>query len=193
MSIFFPLFSDVLVLLLILSHAALSLGSVQTATIDDTKGDSNTGAQPVYSPATSFSLNSNCDGCSVHANPASAFDNTWHDSSQLNGAGPVSVTLSFTGTAIEVFCILAASTTTDLAFTLDGSPQKPYSRTPGSSPDYIYGESVFKVDSLTQGAHQLVVATNNPSGSLLLFDYAKYRSVSPSSHSFITDHSLNQL
>ncbi|KAJ6582085.1 hypothetical protein B0H19DRAFT_523825 [Mycena capillaripes] len=174
MSIFLPLVSDLLVLLLILSQAALSLGSVQTATIDDTNGDSKTGAQPVYNPADSFSPNSNCDGCTVHANPASAFDGTWHDISQFGGAAPASITLSFTGTAIEVFCILAATLTTDLAFTLDGSPQKSYSRTPGSTPDYIYGENVFSISGLVQTAHQLTVATNNPSGSLLLFDYAKY-------------------
>jgi len=182
MSIFLPFFSDVLVLLfIVLSRIAPSSGVVVTATIDDTKGDSNTGAQPVYSPVNSFSPNSDCTGCLVHADPAQAFDGTWHDSSQFNGGSAVSVTLSFTGTAIDVFCILAntvpgAVTTTDLSFTLDGSSYPPYSHTPDSTSDYIYGAGgqVFSADGLDQVAHQLVITTNNPSGSLFLFDYASY-------------------
>ncbi|KAF8217078.1 hypothetical protein K438DRAFT_1559193 [Mycena galopus ATCC 62051] len=176
---FLPFFFDVSVLLfLILIRVTLSFGStVLTATIDDTDGDSVTGAQPVYSG--NFSPNSDCDGCTVHPDPTQAHDGTWHDSSQFNGAGPVSVTLSFTGTGISVFCILAntipsALTTTDLAFTLDGSPQQAFSHNPDSTSDYEYNAQVFSMGGLIQGAHQLVVATNNPSGSLLLFDYAEY-------------------
>jgi hypothetical protein len=89
-------------------------------------------------------------------------------------------TFGFLGTTIDVFCILAnqipgADTTTDLAFTLDGSTQKPFSHNPDSTSDYEYGVNVFNMSGLTQSAHQLVIATNNPSGSLLLFDYARYR------------------
>ncbi|KAJ7879231.1 hypothetical protein B0H14DRAFT_2341560 [Mycena olivaceomarginata] len=175
---FLSLFSDVLVLSFILfTHIALSSGSVLPATIDDTTGDSLTGAQPSYSG--SFSANSNCDGCLVHPDPQRAHGGTWHDSSQFGGAPPVSVTLSFTGIGIDVFCILAntvpgAVTTTDLAFTLDGSSQKPFSHTSDSTSDFEYGVKVFTVGGLSQGAHQLIIATNNPSGSLLLFDYAEY-------------------
>jgi hypothetical protein len=50
MHTFLSLFSDVLVLSFILfAHVALSSGSVLPATIDDTTGDSLTGAQPSYS------------------------------------------------------------------------------------------------------------------------------------------------
>ncbi|KAJ7799868.1 hypothetical protein B0H14DRAFT_2387743 [Mycena olivaceomarginata] len=180
---FLSFFSDVLVLAFILfTHVALSSGSVLPATIDDTTGDSLTGAQPTYSgsfSAVRLQINSNCDGCLVHPDPQRAHGGTWHDSSQFGGAPPVSVTLSFTGIGIDVFCILAntvpgAVTTTDLAFTLDGSSQKPFSHTSDSTSDFEYGVKVFTVGGLSQGAHQLIVATNNPSGSLLLFDYAEY-------------------
>ncbi|KAJ6480925.1 hypothetical protein C8R45DRAFT_872101 [Mycena sanguinolenta] len=178
MIIFLPFFSDLLVLsFILLSRVTLSLGSVLPATIDDTNGDSLTGAQPVYTG--SFSANSDCDGCTVHPDPSQAHDGTWHDSSQFNGAAPVSVTLSFNGIGIDVYCIIANAipgslTTTDLGFTLDGSPQKSYSHNPDSTSDYEYNVPVFSVSGLTQGAHQLVVATNNPDGSLFLFDYAEY-------------------
>ncbi|KAF7356205.1 hypothetical protein MVEN_00951900 [Mycena venus] len=181
---FLSLFSDVLALLFILlTHVSLSSGSVLTAIIDDTAGDSRPGGTPpVYSG--SFSLNSNCDGCTVHPDPASAYDGTWHDSSQFGGAPPVSVTLSFNGIGIDVFCIMAnvvpgASTATSLAFTLDGTPQqKPFTHDPDpANPEYEYGVNVFSISGLSQSDHELVVATNNPSGSLLLFDYAQYRRV----------------
>jgi len=93
----------------------------------------------------------------------------------------VSVTLNFNGIGIDVFCILAnqvqgADTTTELVFTLDDSPQPLFTHNPDSSSSYLYHPDgkVFSVSGLTQGGHQLVVETNNPSGSLLLFDYAEY-------------------
>ncbi|KAJ7166767.1 hypothetical protein C8R46DRAFT_839950, partial [Mycena filopes] len=157
-----------------------SFASVLTATIDDTAGDSsNPGVQPVYSPADAFSPNSNCAGCLVHPDPGQAFGNTWHDTSQYGGAPPRSVTLSFTGIGIDVFCILAntvqgAQTATDLAFTLDGAPYPPFSHDPDATTDYLYNQNVLSVNGLSNSAHTLVVSTNNPDGSMLLFDYARY-------------------
>ncbi|KAJ7148412.1 hypothetical protein C8R43DRAFT_889037 [Mycena crocata] len=178
-----PFLLNVVVLLFILiSHASMSLAVLSSATIDDSTGDSKTGAMPEYSPPGAFTLNSNCNGCLVHADPTRAFGNSWHDSSQFGGAAPVSVTLSFSGNGIDVYCILAntipgAVTATDLAFSLDDSPHGTYSHNPDSTSDYVYGEKVFSVENLAQGNHQLVIATDNPSGSLLLFDYARYTCV----------------
>ncbi|KAJ7464455.1 hypothetical protein FB451DRAFT_439302 [Mycena latifolia] len=183
MPIFLPFLSGVRGLpLILLTYAALSMGAISTATIDDTEGDSQTGAKPTYSPATSFSANSDCDNCVVHADPAQAFDGTWHDSSQFSGQPPVSVTLTFTGTGIDVFCILANTlpntvTRTDLVFLLDGASQQPYSHLPDSTTsDYAYNQRVLSVSGLAQASHQLVISTNAPSGSgtLFLFDYARY-------------------
>ncbi|KAJ6614168.1 hypothetical protein B0H10DRAFT_2221630 [Mycena sp. CBHHK59/15] len=123
--------------------------------------------------------NSDCTPCLVAPKPQNAFDGTWHDSSQLPGGPAVSVTLSFTGTAIYVFCILANTvpgtvTTADYAFTLDGASSGTYSHAPDSTSNYIYGANVYSAEGLEQGSHQVVVTTDNPSGSLLLFDYAVY-------------------
>ncbi|KAJ7117433.1 hypothetical protein C8R44DRAFT_626506 [Mycena epipterygia] len=184
MSISLPFFPCALLwpLILLLTHATLSIGTITSATIDDSSGDSlNPGVMPVYSPPSAFSLNSDCSGCLIKADPAQAFDGTWHDSSQLPGEASVSITLSFTGTGIDVFCILAntvqgAATTTDLAFTLDGSPQQPFSHTPDSTFSYLYNQNVLSVSGLAQASHQLVITTDS-SGSLLLFDYARYTCV----------------
>ncbi|KAJ7097259.1 hypothetical protein B0H15DRAFT_35317 [Mycena belliarum] len=179
-----PLFSHLLTyLVLFLYSANLSLGTIQTATIDDALGDSQSGALPIYSPPSSFSPNSDCGSCKVHADPAQAFDGTWHDSSQFRGKAPVSVTLSFTGTSINVFCILAntipggAGTRTDLAFLLDGSPQAPFSHRPDSTSGYLYNQNVLSVSGLAQASHRLVVSSNLPpdaNATLMLFDYAQY-------------------
>ncbi|KAJ7694648.1 hypothetical protein B0H17DRAFT_462099 [Mycena rosella] len=106
MPILLPFFFDAPSLLFtLLAHATLSMGAISTATIDDNS------VGPVYSPATSFSLNSECATCVVHPDATRAFEGTWHDSSQFEDESPVSVTLSFTGTGIDVFCILANSLT----------------------------------------------------------------------------------
>ncbi|KAK7008272.1 hypothetical protein R3P38DRAFT_3211197 [Favolaschia claudopus] len=172
-----PLFFNPLALSSVLIHVALSSGSVKTAIIDDTTGDSNTGAQPVYTGT--FSSNSDCSSCVVHPDPSEAHGGTWHDSSQFNGAPAIGVTLSFTGTGIDVFCILAntlpnTDTITSLAITLDGSPQQPFLHTPDSSSSYVYNAKVFSTSGLSQGPHEVVLLTNRPEGSLLLFDYAQY-------------------
>ncbi|KAJ6592250.1 hypothetical protein DFH09DRAFT_1025175 [Mycena vulgaris] len=178
MPIFLPFFSGVLGLLfIVLAHVTLSLGVIQTATIDDNQSG------VVYSPSNRFTLNSNCAACVVHPDANQAVDGTWHDSSQFRGQGPVSVTLSFTGTGIDVFCILANTlpntvTTTYLAFTLDGSSYPSFTHNPDSSnSDYLYKQNVFSISRLAQVPHTLVISTNPPSdsfGSLLLFDSAKY-------------------
>ncbi|KAJ7625686.1 hypothetical protein FB45DRAFT_70725 [Roridomyces roridus] len=155
----------------------LSTGATVTATIDDTRGDSQTGAMPVYLPVGAFSSDTTDWEGPVDPDPTQAFDGTWQ------AVGPsASVTLSFTGTGIDVFCILANTLPTDLSFTLDGAPYYPsFSRTPdASAPDLMYGEQgrVLSIDGLDQVAHQLVIAPNPPAGSndtLFLFDYARYR------------------
>ncbi|KAJ7742793.1 hypothetical protein B0H16DRAFT_1323216 [Mycena metata] len=179
----FPLFSVLVLPWTFLILVIPSFASILTATIDDSAGDSlNPGVQPVYSPSDAFSPNSNCDGCLARPDPGNAFDNSWHDTSQFGGASPHSVTLSFTGIGIDVFCILAntvpgAATNTNLVFTIDGTPYPPFSRDPDETTNYLYNQNVLSVNGLSQNAHTLVISTNNASGTLLLFDYARYRSV----------------
>ncbi|KAJ7117458.1 hypothetical protein C8R44DRAFT_790759 [Mycena epipterygia] len=169
----------VLLFYIFLTRVALCIANLSNRTIDDTRGDSETGLLPVYSPVANFSLNSNCSTCSIKLDPAQVFDGTWHDSSQLRDGPPVSITLSFNGTAIYVFCVLANAvehtvTTSDFLFTLDGSARDTFTHEPSSSPDFIYQANVFSATGLKQGPHQVVLTTDNAAGSLLLFDFAIY-------------------
>ncbi|KAJ7694654.1 hypothetical protein B0H17DRAFT_931545 [Mycena rosella] len=166
----------------ILLQVTLSTATLWNRTIDDTNGNSVSGQLPVYSPAGYFSPNSNCAACTVKLDSTQVFDGTWHDSSQLDKGPPVSITLSFTGIAIYVFCVLANNventvTTSDIIFSLDGAPQGRFTHEPSSSPDYIYGANVFTAQGLEQGLHKVVLTTDNPAGTLLLFDYAMYTCV----------------
>ncbi|KAJ6582081.1 hypothetical protein B0H19DRAFT_1370229 [Mycena capillaripes] len=164
-----------LALFIALTQVTLSIGTTFERTIDDTFGDSETREHPVYTPANGFSLNSNCTNCVFHPDPASAFKGTWHDGSQLAGRSPVSVALSFNGIAISVFCILA-NTVSDLAITLDGVPQTPFTFHPDKldNTDFLYHQQVFSTDGLDRGIHKVVITTDNLEGSLLMFDYANY-------------------
>ncbi|KAJ7491078.1 hypothetical protein FB451DRAFT_630759 [Mycena latifolia] len=149
-------------------------------TIDDEFGDSVSGVQPTYRPASFWSLDSSCDGCVLHADPKLAFNHTWHDSSQLPGTAPVSLTLDFVGTAVYVYCILPpitpnVVTSYNLNFTLDGASRGRYFRSPTSTTDYLYNVSVLSLESLPNTAHSLVISTDDSvDGSIFLFDYAVY-------------------
>ncbi|KAJ7648564.1 hypothetical protein DFH06DRAFT_570581 [Mycena polygramma] len=170
---------------------SLSVGTVFQRTIDDTLGDSESGELPMYTPASGFSPNSDCAGCVLHPDPASAFKGTWHDGSQLPGGPAVSVTLSFSGTGISVFCILAnlvGDSTSNLAVTLDGAAQKPFSYTPDNTSDFVYNAPVFSVDGLDRVQHTVVIVTDNPKGSLFLFDYANYTAIADSTMVFQLGH-----
>ncbi|KAF8217077.1 hypothetical protein K438DRAFT_1559132 [Mycena galopus ATCC 62051] len=171
-----------LVFFFIFAHyITLSVGTTFKRTIDDTLGDSESGALPVYDPTDGKLLqNSNCTACTLHPDPAGAFDHTWHDGSQLPDGVPVSVSLSFDGIAITLFCTLANNAseegimTSDFAFMLDGVTQKPFTHVPDNTSDFMYRVPVFSVTGLDRGTHNVVMATNNPTGSLMLFDFAQY-------------------
>ncbi|KAJ6480924.1 hypothetical protein C8R45DRAFT_831846 [Mycena sanguinolenta] len=175
-------FVPLLFLIFTWHYITLSIGTTFERTIDDTLGDSESGVLPVYEPADAVLLkplqNSDCPACTFHPDASSAFQGTWHDSSQLPGGPAVSVSLSFDGIAITLFCILANTgggiSTSDFAFTLDGGAQNPFSHVPDNTSDFIYQAVVFNATGLDRGTHNLVMTTNNPTGSLMLFDFARY-------------------
>ncbi|KAJ6614177.1 hypothetical protein B0H10DRAFT_2046293 [Mycena sp. CBHHK59/15] len=184
MHILLPFFSDVdalVISFIFLTQLTFSTATLWNRTIDDTQGDSVSGLLPAYDPLVQFYPNeSGCSFCGTHPDPAGAFGGTWHDGSQLPGTPSISVTLSFNGTAIYVFCILANNLTNVMTnsyftFTLDGVPQGNFIHNPLSTPDYQYMVNVYRIDGLKQKSHVLVMATDNEStGSLILFDYAIY-------------------
>ncbi|KAF7353824.1 hypothetical protein MVEN_01068000 [Mycena venus] len=154
---------------------------ISNRTIDDQFGDSVSGVLPSYSPAQVWNEGTSCENCTIHPDPALAFNHTWHDSSQFPTEEPVSVSLDFTGTAVWVFCIVppiitGKITRYNLSFNLDaGAHQGQFSYTPTSSSEFLYNVPVVSLPSLPNTAHTLSILTDDSTdGSIFLFDYAVY-------------------
>ncbi|KAF7308249.1 hypothetical protein HMN09_00672800 [Mycena chlorophos] len=165
--------------LLLVITPSTTKAAVVTRTIDDEKGDSVTGAVPVYAPINQFSQNSGCSGCIYHPDASDAFDQTWHDSSQIDST-PSTVTFSFTGTSVTIYCILVnqqSSATsigpTSLVLSIDGASAGTYQHSPNGSEAFTYNFPVFNVPGLSNTEHSVVLSTNAVD-SILLFDYASY-------------------
>nr|GAT53599.1 predicted protein [Mycena chlorophos] len=165
--------------LLLVITPSTTTAAVVTRTIDDEKGDSVSGAVPVYAPINQFSQNSGCSGCIYHPDASDAFDQTWHDSSQIDST-PSTVTFSFTGTSVTIYCILVnqqSSATsigpTSLVLSIDGASAGTYQHSPDGSEAFTYNVPVFNVPGLSNTEHSVVLSTNAVD-SILLFDYASY-------------------
>lgn len=157
------------------------LAGTTNRTIDDQKGDSVTGVLPQYQPSSGWNFGPSCLPCHIHLDPSQTFDGTWHDATSNESSR--SVTLSFAGTALYVFGVLAntvpgpfTSTGTELTFQLDGSYAGNFSHSPTESTDYQYHVLPYAKEGLPTGQHTFTLETaSNASGhSLILFDYAIY-------------------
>jgi hypothetical protein len=83
------------------------------------------------------------------------------------------------GTAVYAYCIMAnnisgATTTTNLSFTVDGQYLGGFFHNPGPNADYNYNVLVFSNNTLSDGQHNFVLASDGPTTSLVLFDYLIY-------------------
>lgn len=75
-------------------------------TIDDTSGDENTGALPVYIPLEDWTAEPGCTQCVVKPDPTQAFNHTWHDTSHFpTNPDQLSIQINFTGKLRLVFVI----------------------------------------------------------------------------------------
>ncbi|EIN10606.1 hypothetical protein PUNSTDRAFT_112429 [Punctularia strigosozonata HHB-11173 SS5] len=159
--------------------AVLVGAAVTNRTIDDEQGDALTGLKPVYSG--SFNYGPECTGCFVQPDASRAFDNSWHDTTidPPDTTFP-SVTLTFNGTAIYVFCIVPntvmyATTMANMTFTLDGDLVGTYFHEPSTSTDFEYNVPVYTNKSMDNVQHTLKLeAQAGTNGSYLSFDYAIY-------------------
>ncbi|KZV93623.1 hypothetical protein EXIGLDRAFT_749035 [Exidia glandulosa HHB12029] len=93
----------------------------------------------------------------------------------------VTAQLSFTGTAVYVYCIVPDGadgdhiTKSDLTFTIDDQPVGTFTRTPTGEPvSFLFNHLVFAHDGLGEGTHHLVISSP-PNGALLL-DYVQVTS-----------------
>ncbi|KAG6812414.1 hypothetical protein H0H92_002990 [Tricholoma furcatifolium] len=151
-------------------------------TIDDTYGDSVTGAKPSYLPTSSSVWQGpSCTGCYIQPDPDEAFDRTWTAATYNPGLGSMSIEFSFTGTAIYVFFILAnyvaegITTETACDFVLDGTTVSSMDHTPSTSTALEYNSLVFSQTNLANAAHTLEIVTSGYNRDIFVnFDYAIY-------------------
>ncbi|GLB34615.1 hypothetical protein LshimejAT787_0201800 [Lyophyllum shimeji] len=149
-------------------------------TIDDTFGDSVTGAKPVYLPEGNWD-GPNCDPshCHIIPSPDNAFARTYSAATYVPGGGARTAEFSFKGTDIYVFFILAnnvpnAWTETFCKFVLDGQATD-YHHAPSQSTDYQYNALVYSQHNLPNVDHTLLISADGYSTlSFMNFDYAIY-------------------
>ncbi|KAI0326743.1 hypothetical protein GY45DRAFT_1328505 [Cubamyces sp. BRFM 1775] len=151
--------------------------------IDDENGDSVTGAKPTYLPDEGWSQGAQCPGCHVHpglVDVSLAFDQTWHDGTYHPGQPDRVITVSFTGTAVYVYNLIAnviqyTTTLTNLSFSVDGTYIQQYVHAPdGSEAEILYSVLVFSHTGLSNQPHTLEMRATGPNDSLILFDTVLY-------------------
>ncbi|KAH9914660.1 uncharacterized protein BXZ73DRAFT_54860, partial [Epithele typhae] len=172
------LFCSCLVPLLL--WVSLAAAAASNRTIDDQNGDSISGTVPIYAPSSSWKQGATCDGCFIQLNTADVHDGTWHDATHSpNDAQDLTITATFTGTAVYVFNVLAntvqyTTTFTTLTFTLDGTEVGDFTHNPSTSTDFQYGVLTFSKTGLANEPHTLVITSGGDASSLVLFDYMVY-------------------
>ncbi|KAI0756227.1 hypothetical protein C8Q80DRAFT_15905 [Daedaleopsis nitida] len=164
-------------------------------TIDDRDGDSRTGQYPEYDPPGGWAQGANCGGCQARPDPSKALHGTWHDTTQHpQDPTPRTITISFSGTAVYVYNIIAnhvpaTDTLTSLSFMLDGEHVATYEHPPTQSSQYMYDVLVYSNGSLEDMKHTLKIQDmTSPTGppSLVLFDYVVYTTHQPDSSSLVS-------
>lgn len=185
------LYINTLLLFLIVLVIRPGAGSLVNHTIDDQYGDSQTGAQPAYTPSTSFTQGSSCSGCGAKLNSSEAFDETWHDgtidSIHSNTSAELRISMQFTGVALYTFCIMPNtynySTFANYTFSIDGDFVGSYQHKPDGSQNISYQVPVYTNTSLANEAHEFII--HIPRGStptLVLFDYVIYTTLEDSAN-----------
>ncbi|KAF8987741.1 hypothetical protein BDQ17DRAFT_1258237 [Cyathus striatus] len=182
-----PLFKHPWIYLSLITTVGAVLVNV---TVDNSLPDPLTGRLVGYLPTTSWNAGVACTDCTAIVDEGSMFNRTWHDgtyfpvNSILPATGPLTITFSFNGTAIYVFCALALSFTSpdgysNMTFYIDNEIVGQFEKEPsGTQGAYVYNISVYSNTSLSAGEHNFTLQ-NGPFGnggnkSLTLFDYLVY-------------------
>ncbi|KAI1790964.1 hypothetical protein LXA43DRAFT_1013850 [Ganoderma leucocontextum] len=151
-------------------------------TIDDESGDSETGLKPVYGPDdSSWNQGSTCSGCHItpFIDKTQPFDGTWHDGTYSPGGPDLTISLSFTGTAVYVFNIIpntleSTDTLANITFSLDGDHVGTYLHIPDATSNFLYRVPVYTNATLANKLHSLEMRASGTNASLILFDYVIY-------------------
>ena len=190
--------------LLLLAVLQFTNATQVNRTIDDTRGDSVTGAKPIYVPSIGgVWASANCSECAIKPNQSLAFDGTWTAATFNAQLGLIAIEFSFTGklqvlhfayctsmnrtnccvtgTAIYVFFILSntvapgITTQTECNFTLDGQAAGSFFHAPSSSVEFVYNALVFSRSNLQNTHHLLNISTSGVNHNVFInFDYAIY-------------------
>ncbi|KAJ7630396.1 hypothetical protein FB45DRAFT_915386 [Roridomyces roridus] len=160
-----------------------------STTIDDQSGDPSTGNIVSYSPSSAWMLGAigDCSDCDLPS-PGDAFLHSYHGSFFSSQGGgkhsppptPPTATVTFTGPAVAVICILSDSTSnpnlpSNLLFDIDGVQQGSFTHTPTGSAQFLFNQTVFARNNLTSGTHILTIQNglvNVP--SLVMLDSVIY-------------------
>ncbi|KAI0800519.1 hypothetical protein C8Q74DRAFT_1397077 [Fomes fomentarius] len=136
-----------------------------------------------------------CSTCNINTKLVdvnSVFDSTWHDSTHHPGDPDRVITITFNGTAVYVFHLIAnaisgTTTFTNLTFHIDGEQVGSFTHTPDDTHDpTLYRVPVYQNESLSNTVHTLETRASGPTDSLVLFDFIAYTTddgTSPSSTS----------
>ncbi|KAI0722586.1 hypothetical protein C8Q76DRAFT_719274 [Earliella scabrosa] len=116
------------------------------------------------------------------ADKSRAFEQTWHDTTYEPRLYPdgVSVQLSFTGTAVYVYSLIAndippTKTFMNTSYIIDGETMGEYIHSPDASQDpVLYNVLVFHRTGLPNSPHTLIMSATGDTPSVILFDYALY-------------------
>ncbi|GAW08717.1 hypothetical protein LENED_010795 [Lentinula edodes] len=128
--------------------------------IDDENGDLFSGIFPILSPPTGWTQGSICTDCAFHLDPSKVFNGTWSDTTHYVYDPARTVQFNFTGTSLDVYCILpnpsdpVLTSTYNLTFSLDGQPlQQIFTHKSDLSNVYMYNTSVLSLEGLTSISH----------------------------------------
>ncbi|KZT64255.1 hypothetical protein DAEQUDRAFT_741413 [Daedalea quercina L-15889] len=154
-------------------------------TIDDFYGDSVTGTKPSYTEG--WAYGPNCTTCTVTPDVDDLFDRSWHEVTAFStDPYPENVTISFSGIAIWVYCVVpnftnhstGAISSVNVTFQLDGEMHGYYMHQPdGTDATFLYNVTVYSNTSLESGQHTLVMTPQAlVGGTYLGFDWAQYTS-----------------
>ena len=165
-------------------HMAFAALRIINRTIDDTYGDEITGIVPSYSNGSVWNQGNTCMGCHVNrtiVDVEEAYDQTWKDSTYHVGDLEHVISMSFTGTAVYAFTLLAnkiiwTTTFTNVTFHIDGEDSGIFTHWPDNTTNILYNVSMFSRTGLPNKAHQFEIRMGGETDSLLLFDYVVYTS-----------------
>ncbi|KAH6912767.1 hypothetical protein BKA70DRAFT_1559236 [Coprinopsis sp. MPI-PUGE-AT-0042] len=176
--------------LLVSLFASRCVAMLVNATIDDTFGDTRSGAGINYSPPAAWRDGRlPCPVCRARPTSSLLYNGTWHDSTfKRNDPNdalknvPRVATARFNGTGIYVYCALARSddpgfaTRSDMTFYIDGQEMGTFRQGPLRGDGFDYDALVYENTALAPRDHEFVLQNGRPDAqdSLVLLDRIVY-------------------